>query len=335
MSEVPHWEALREAGRAIKARDAPRPSGPPERLEDAVTRAGGIVHWAVDAADARPRSSTSSRRHGAREVVKVKAIATDEIGLNGGARGPRDHGGRDGPRRADLQLAGRDVLALPRAGDPPNRAEIAGRLRPHLRRPDLDDEPADAAPRPPAGTCASGSCAPGVAISGANFAVAETGTSGGRRVEGNGRMCLDPPPTCWSRSGHREGRPPLPRPGRLPPASRPVGHRRADEPVHVDLDRRHPGRRAAGVPPRPARQRPHATPSPTRSGGEALSCIRCSRLPQHLPGLPAHRRPRLRLGLPRPDRRDPDAAPARARGPADSLPVRLDRCAARAPTCAR
>ena len=31
-------------------------------------------------------------------------------------------------------------------------------------------------------------------------------------------------------------------------------------------------------------------------------------VPQHLPRLLAHRRPRVRLGLPRPDRRDPDAA---------------------------
>ena len=67
------------------------------------------------------------------------------------------------------------------------------------------------------------------------------------------------------------------------------------------------GRRAAGVPPRPARQRPDPGPGrPRRPAGAELHPLQ--RLPEHLPGLRADRRPRLQLGLPRPDRRDPDAA---------------------------
>ena len=44
-------------------------------------------------------------------------------------------------------------------------------------------------------------------------------------------------------------------------------------------------------------------------------------LPERLPGLRAHRRPRLRLGLPRPDRRDPQPAAQGRRG-ATSRPTR-------------
>ena len=48
-----------------------------------------------------------------------------------------------------------------------------------------------------------------------------------------------------------------------------------------------------------------------RPAGAALHPLQ--RLPQRLPRLLAHRRPRLRLGLPGPDRRDPDAAARRDR----------------------
>jgi L-lactate dehydrogenase complex protein LldF len=45
------------------------------------------------------------------------------------------------------------------------------------------------------GTCAARSCAAQVAVSGANFAVAETGTLSVVESEGNGRMCLTLPQT--------------------------------------------------------------------------------------------------------------------------------------------
>ena len=45
-----------------------------------------------------------------------------------------------------------------------------------------------------------------VAISGANFAVAETGTLAVVESEGNGRMCLTLPRDADHRDGHREAR---------------------------------------------------------------------------------------------------------------------------------
>ena len=84
----------------------------------------------------------------------------------------------------------------------------------------------------------------------------------------------------------------------LPPAAAALLDRRADEPLHLDLDRRHPRRRPAGGARRAARQRPH--PRARRRGrppGAALHPL--LGLPQRLPGLRADRRARLRLGLPR------------------------------------
>src|SRR5206468_6568434 len=52
VSELPDWEALREAGRAIKERVLRHLDDYLLELEAAVGRAGGIVHWARDAAEA-------------------------------------------------------------------------------------------------------------------------------------------------------------------------------------------------------------------------------------------------------------------------------------------
>ena len=73
---------------------------------------------------------------------------------------------------------------LPRAG-----WRAAGRPAPD----DLTDEPGRAGRAPPGCTCARSSCAPRSRVSGANFAVAETGTLVVVESEGNGRMCLTLP----------------------------------------------------------------------------------------------------------------------------------------------
>src|SRR3954470_5200787 len=82
VGELPDWEALRDAGAAIKARAMATLPEQLERLEASVVRAGGVVHWARDGAQANAIVGSIARSHGASEVVKVKSIATDEIGLN-------------------------------------------------------------------------------------------------------------------------------------------------------------------------------------------------------------------------------------------------------------
>ena len=65
VAEVPDWEALRDAGAAIKARAMATLPEQLERLEASVTRAGGVVHWARDAAEANrswPASPTTTAR---------------------------------------------------------------------------------------------------------------------------------------------------------------------------------------------------------------------------------------------------------------------------------
>ena len=52
VAELDDWQALRDAGEAIKARTMATLPEQLERLEAAVTAAGGVVHWARDGKEA-------------------------------------------------------------------------------------------------------------------------------------------------------------------------------------------------------------------------------------------------------------------------------------------
>src|SRR5436309_15529670 len=82
VDEMPDWEALREAGRAIKERTLRHLDSYLMQLEQSVVRAGGQVHWARDAQEANRIITRIVQSHQAREVIKIKSLTTDEIGLN-------------------------------------------------------------------------------------------------------------------------------------------------------------------------------------------------------------------------------------------------------------
>ena len=156
------------------------------------------MHWASDAAEANRIVADIAKSHDADEVVKVKSMVTQEIGLNealaaeGIAAWETDLAelivqlGDDLPshilvpaihrNRAEIRQIFRDHMAA--AGKPApddltdDPAELAGAARLHLREKFLRAK---------------------VAVSGANFAIAETGTLVVVESEGNGRMCLTLP----------------------------------------------------------------------------------------------------------------------------------------------
>jgi L-lactate dehydrogenase complex protein LldF len=82
VAELPDWEELREAGRQLKVHTKAHLPDYLAQLESAVTARGGVVHWARDAAEANRIVIDLVRGKGADEVVKVKSMATQEIGLN-------------------------------------------------------------------------------------------------------------------------------------------------------------------------------------------------------------------------------------------------------------
>ena len=193
VDEVPDWAELRDAGAAIKAHAMATLPDQLVRLEAAVTAAGGTVHWARDAAQANAIVAGLAHRHGAREVIKVKSMATDEIGLNEALAA-------EGVAAVETDLA---ELIVQLAGDRPSHILVPAihRNREEIRqlfartiateRPPSSDprELAEAARRHLRARFLS---AP-MAVSGANFGVAETGTVVVVESEGNGRFCVTLP----------------------------------------------------------------------------------------------------------------------------------------------
>jgi L-lactate dehydrogenase complex protein LldF len=194
VAEVPGWEALRDAGEAVRAQALLALPELLEELERNVTRAGGVVHWARDAAEANAVVVSLVRATGAEEVVKVKSLTTDELRLNEALEvaGIR-------PLETDLaelivQLADERPSHLLVPALHHSRAEIRDLFRARLGRPELGDDPAELAEAARRHLRAAFLRAR-VAISGANLAVAETGTVCVVESEGNGRMCTTLPET--------------------------------------------------------------------------------------------------------------------------------------------
>ncbi|GAA0374512.1 LutB/LldF family L-lactate oxidation iron-sulfur protein [Micromonospora gifhornensis] len=196
IAEVPDWQQLREAGRAIKTDVMARLPELLEQLEARVTEAGAVVHWAADATEANRIVTDLVRATGSERVIKVKSMVTQEIGLNEALVAA-------GIAPVETDLA---ELIVQLGDDRPshilvpaihrNRAEIREiflRAMPGVD-PGLTDEPAAlaAAAR---NYLRQTFLTTKVAVSGANFAVAQTGTLAVVESEGNGRMCLTLPET--------------------------------------------------------------------------------------------------------------------------------------------
>ena len=198
VAERADWEALRLAGAAIKdevLRDLPDEL---DRLERSVTAAGGTVHWARDGAEANAIVGGIVRSHDAREVVKVKSMTTQEIELNEALAAEGIDVWETDLAELIVQL-GNDLpshILVPAIHR--NRFEIRDIFRSEMGkfgRPapdDLGDDPAELA-EAARSHLREKFLRARVAISGGNFAVAETGTIAVVESEGNGRMCLTLP----------------------------------------------------------------------------------------------------------------------------------------------
>ncbi len=200
VSELPDWEALREAGQAIKEETMRHLDVYLERLEHAVTQAGGQVHWARDAKEAQEIVTRLVKETGTQEVIKVKSMTTEEIKLNDALDDAGVHAVETDLAELIIQLAGEESSHILVPAIHKNRAEIRELFLRTLDVDELSDDPTEltAAARR---YLREKFLKVEVGISGANFAVAETGTIGVVESEGNGRMCLTLPKTLISVMG--------------------------------------------------------------------------------------------------------------------------------------
>ena len=192
VGEVPDWEELRDAGRAVKAEVLARLDEYLVQFETAVEAAGGHVHWARDAAEANAIVVRVAQAHGVSDVVKMKSLTTDEIKLNEALEAVGIHALETDFAELILQLDGDWPSHILVPAIHRNRSEIrdlfARTIAPGIESNDPRDL-AEAARRYLRERFLNAS----FGVSGANFGVAETGTICIVESEGNGRMCTTLP----------------------------------------------------------------------------------------------------------------------------------------------
>jgi iron-sulfur cluster protein len=198
VAELPDFEELRTAAAGIKDDALSRLDELLGQLGASVSARGGHVHFAASAAEANEVVVGIVKAAGAHEVVKVKSMTTAECHLNDALAAAGIDVGETDLAELIVQL-GADLpshIVVPAIHR--NRAEVRdiflAKMGEHGRAApaDLSDDPADLAGAARAHLRERFLRAE-VAISGANFAVAETGSLVVVESEGNGRMCLTLP----------------------------------------------------------------------------------------------------------------------------------------------
>jgi L-lactate dehydrogenase complex protein LldF len=200
VEELPDWQELREAGRALKDRVMRHLDHYLLQLEESVQKAGGHVHWARDAEEANRIIADIAKSHDAKEIVKVKSIASDETKLNEFLEQEGIEAFETDLAELIIQLAGETSSHILVPAIHKNRAEIREIFLRKLDVDELSDEPEDLTNAARLYLREKFLNAK-VGVSGANFAVAETGTVCVVESEGNGRMCVTLPPTLITLMG--------------------------------------------------------------------------------------------------------------------------------------
>jgi L-lactate dehydrogenase complex protein LldF len=200
VDEMPDWQRLREAGKQIREHTMRHLDFYLELFEMNCTRAGGVVHWARDAAEARRIVVGLVRASGSDEVIKIKSMTTEEIQLNPALEAAGIHPYETDLAELIIQL-GQDQpshIVVPALHK--NREQIREIFQRTMHLPELGDRPQDLADaarlflREKFLRVKTG-------VSGANFLIAETGGVCVVESEGNGRMCLTLPETLITVAG--------------------------------------------------------------------------------------------------------------------------------------
>jgi L-lactate dehydrogenase complex protein LldF len=200
VAEKADWQHLRDSAAAIRDHVLDNLAHYLEQFEERCTAAGGVVHWATDAEEARSIILNILREEKADEVIKIKTMTSAEIQLNPFLT-------QNGIAAHETDLA---EIILQLGQDEPshivvpalhvNRSQVRDIFARTMGLPDLSDDPR-------ALTAAARTYLRKMflnvptAISGANFLIAETGSVVVVESEGNGRMCLTLPSTLITLAG--------------------------------------------------------------------------------------------------------------------------------------
>ena len=180
------FEALRQAGEAIRNKTLGNLAGWLEAFESQATARGAQVLWARDGQEIRDLVLAVAQRHGITKVTKSKSMLSEEAGLNEALEAAGVQ-----PVETDL---GEYIIQL--AKEPPshiiapavhkNLEEVADLFAQHHGTPRQTDIPA--LTREARAVLREHFLSAGMGISGGNFLIAETGSVALVTNEGNGRM---------------------------------------------------------------------------------------------------------------------------------------------------
>ena len=199
-AEKSDWQELRSAGAAIRREALRRLDVYLEQFERNCTAAGGKVHWARDADEARTIVLGLIREQAANEVIKIKTMTSAEIELNSylEANGVRAH--ETDLAEIILQLGHDQPSHIVAPALHVNRQQVRETFARAMNLPGLTDDPQEltAAAR---NYLRQKFLTVKTAVCGVNFMVAETGAVCIVESEGNGRMCLTLPDTLIAIAG--------------------------------------------------------------------------------------------------------------------------------------
>jgi len=192
VAEKTDWQDLRAAGSAIRAHVLENLGFYLEQFEERCTAAGGQVHWAADADEARRIILDLLRQENASEVIKIKTMTSAEIQLNPFLEA-------NGVKAYETDLA--EIILQLGEGEPShivvpalhvNRSQVREIFARRMGLENLSDDPKALTNAARTYLRQKFLTIP-TAISGANFLIAETGAVSVVESEGNGRMCLTLP----------------------------------------------------------------------------------------------------------------------------------------------
>ncbi len=200
VAEKTDWQELRSAGATIRDHVLENLGAYLEQFEERCTAAGGTVHWAADAAEARRIILEILKQAGADEVIKIKTMTSAEIQLNPFLEAA-------GVRTFETDLA--EIILQLGEGEPShivvpalhvNRSQVREIFARRMGIENLSDDP-QALTAAARNYLRQKFLKVPTAISGANFLIAETGSVVIVESEGNGRMCLTLPRTMITLAG--------------------------------------------------------------------------------------------------------------------------------------
>ncbi len=200
VAEKKDWQQLRTAAAAIRAHALANLGSYLEEFEKRCTEAGGVVHWAADAAEARAIILKLLREENATEVIKIKTMTSAEIQLNPALEAAGISVFETDLAELILQLGGDEPSHIVAPALHVNRGQVREIFARRMGLQNLSDDPQvlTAAART---YLRQKFLSVPTAISGANFLVAETGSVAVVESEGNGRMCLTLPRTMITLAG--------------------------------------------------------------------------------------------------------------------------------------